>query len=190
MYYVMSYEIPQDDEGGYFDLEDGLDFHGIDSWSLGRRFEVELAEPIIVELTVVDGYTGPPSDLYDGNMCLMSARLVQVLEEAGVDNLQTFRALLRNSNTGETHDYRAVNIVGAIAAADLSASNWTSHDPDPRFDVNFDALAVDATAARGAMLFRLAENTGVILVHERLRDRLQTADFPNLVFAEPGQWVT
>lgn len=190
MYYVMSYVVPQDEDGGYFDVDDGLEFEGVDSWSLGRPFAVRLPEPIVIDLTVVDDYAGPPSDLYDGNMCLMSARLVEALQAAGVDNLQTYRAALRNSDTGETFDFRAVNIVGVIAAADLGESAWTSHDPEPLFDVNFDSLAVDESRTGGALMFRLAENTGVILVHESVRNRLVGLDLTGLVFAEGRQWVT
>lgn len=190
MYYVMSYVVPQDENGGYFDVEDGLEFEGVDSWSLGRPFAVRLPEPIAIDLAVVDDYTGPPSDMYDGNMCLMSARLVEALQAAGVDNLQTFRVALRNSETSETFDYRAVNIIGVVAAADLGESVWTSHDPEPLFDVNFDSLALDETKAGGVLMFRLAENTGVILVHESVRDRLVKLDLPGLVFVEGKQWVT
>lgn len=49
----------------------------------------------------VDGYSGSLSEMYDGHMCLMSARLVDALCECGVDNLDLYRAVLRNVETGE-----------------------------------------------------------------------------------------
>lgn len=190
MYYVLSYDVPQDEDGGYFDVEDGLELDGIESWSLGRRLDAAPTEPISVDIVPVDGYTGLPSEMYDGNLCLMAARLVETLQSVGVDNLETYRAVLRNTSTGETYDYRAVNIVGAVAAADLVRSDWSSHDADPRFDVNFDRLVVDESATRDLLLFRLAENTGVILIHERVRDHLAAVGFASLIFAEPKGWVT
>jgi hypothetical protein len=171
MYYVLSYLIPQDENGGYFEIEDGLDFDGFDSWSLGRRWpNAGVPDPIEVDIVPVDGYSGQPSELYDGNMCLMSARLVDALLECGVDNLELYRAVLRNVETGKPYDYRAVNIIGLVSAADLTHSSWERRHSDPMFDVNFDSIVIDERRAGGRLMFRLAENTGVILIDERIRD--------------------
>ena len=190
MYTVLTYEVPQDDEEGYLDLQDGIDFDDIPSWSLGRRFQATLPDPVEIDLAPVNGFRGDPSEMYDGNMCLMSERLVHALIACGVDNLDHHRAVLRNVGTGQTYAYRAVNIIGLVAAADLASSEWESYDGDARIDTSFDALAVDEVKAQGLLLFRLAENTGTILVHERVRDRLIATGFPTLRFVDPADWVT
>ncbi|AUX27885.1 uncharacterized protein SOCEGT47_084850 [Sorangium cellulosum] len=190
MYYVLSYEVPQDEDEGYLDLQDGLDFDGVDSWSLGQRFQAALPDPIEVDLVPVGGYRGEPSEMYDGNMCLMSGRLVSALLACGVDNIDHYRAVLKNTDTGQTYDYRAVNIVGLVAAADLASSVWESHDGDARIDTSFDELVVDEGKALGALMFRLAENTSTILIHAKVRDHLLSSGFPTLRFLEPSEWMT
>lgn len=190
MYYVMSYYVPEDDDGGYYDINDGLQFDGVLSWSLGRRWNVDLPDPIEIEILPVEGYVGPLSDLYDGNMCLMSPRLVEVLRSVGVDNLDVYRAVLRNTQTGEGHEFHVVNIIGLVAAADLGRSKWSSYDDEPVIDVTFDRIEIDERAAREQKVFRLAENTGVIMVDEEVRDHLLRGDFPSLIFSEPKHWVT
>ncbi|XXY17976.1 hypothetical protein WME88_58080 [Sorangium sp. So ce216] len=189
-YYVLSYEVPQDENEGYLDLQDGLDFDGVDSWSLGQRFLAALPDPIEVDLVPVSGYRGEPSEMYDGNMCLMSERLLSALLTCGVDNIDHYRAVLRNTETGQTYGYRAVNIVGLVAAADLAGSVWESHDGDARIDTSFDALVVNEGKALGALMFRLAENTSTILIHAKVRDHLLSVGFPTLRFLEPSGWVT
>ncbi|WP_437991983.1 imm11 family protein [Sorangium sp. So ce145] len=190
MYYVLTYEVPQDENEGYLDLQDGLDFDGVDSWSLGQRFLAALPDPIEVDLIPVSSFRGEPSEMYDGNMCLMSARLVSALLACGVDNIDHYRAVLKNTETGQTYSYRAVNIVGLIAATDLASSVWESHDGDARFDTSFDALAVNEDKALGALIFRLAENTSTILIHAKVRDHLLSVGFPTLRFLKPSEWVT
>jgi hypothetical protein len=190
MYYVLHYEIPQDESGGYLDVDDGVDFDGFESWSLGRRWDADLPSPIEIEVEPIDDYTGPPADMYDGNICLMSDAMVRALKDAGVDNIDVYPAVLKNIETGETYSYQAVNIVGLVSAADLGRSEWESYDGDGLFDVNFSRLEVDTAAAKGALIFRLAENTGTILIHEKVRERLEKQDFPSLRFLAPGDWVT
>ena len=190
MYYILHYNTPEDEEGGYPDINDGLQFDGFKSWSLGRHFDASLPNPIIVNFMPVDGYQGPPADMYNESMCLMRTRMVKVLEEEGVTNLDTYPAVLKNEETGETYDYRAVNIIGLLSAADLSKSKWESYDGDALYDVNFDSLEIDKDAARGLLIFRLAENSLTIVVHEKIRNRLVKEDFPTLNFVEPKDWVT
>lgn len=57
-----------------------------------------------------------------------------------------------------TH-YKAVNVLGLIAAADMDKSVATVHDGIPLIDVDFDELVVDETKTRDIQLFRLAESS-------------------------------
>jgi hypothetical protein len=75
-----------------------------------------------------------------------------------------------------TH-YKAVNILGLVAAADMSKSVATVHDGIPLIDVDFDELVIDEKKTNGIKMFRLAESTNAILVHESLRDALIAKGF-------------
>lgn len=68
--------------------------------------------------------------------------------------------------------WKAVNILGLVAAADMQKSIATVHDGIPLIDVDFDELVIDEKKTKGIKMFRLAESTNAILVHESLRDAL------------------
>lgn len=190
MYFVLNYTIPQDENGGYLEVDRSVLFEGFDSWSLGTRYSVALPNPIEIVATPISDYSGLPSDLYDGNICLMSKRLVEVLVNNGVDNLDIYPAVIMNSESGETYQYFAVNIIGMISAADLDASKWASFDGDALFDTSFDRLVIRNESAKEQLIFRLAQSTSTILVHERVKKCIEKEAFPSLVFVSPEEWKT
>jgi hypothetical protein len=105
-----------------------------------------------------------------------------------VHNLQVYDAVIREPDgSREYTNYKAVNVVGLIAAADMARSKATVHPGGPVYDVEFDELVIDAGKARGALLFRLAEATGSLWVHDRLRQHLLAAGFDELTFIPPGE---
>ena len=69
-------------------------------------------------------------------------------------------------------NYKAVNVLGLVAAADMEKSIATVHDGIPLIDVDFDELVIDETKTKGIKMFRLAESTNAILIHESVRDML------------------
>ena len=189
MYYVLDCDYPEDESGGYMDIDDGIEIDGVDSWSSGERFTVPIPSPILVNVVPEAGYTGLPNEMKDGNLLLMSDRLVSALRVAGVDNIDTYPTTLVNTETGQTYSYQAVNIIGLIAAADLEKSEWHSYDGDGVSDTTFESLTLKEDRARGALLFRLAENTSTILVHEKVRDHILASGISTLKFIEPEDWV-
>jgi len=74
-------------------------------------------------------------------------------------------------------NYKAVNILGLISAADMKKSTATVHDGIPLIDVDFDELVIDEKKTKGIKLFRLAESSNSILVHKSLRDVLLEKGF-------------
>lgn len=115
--------------------------------------------------------------------------LILAMRECGVDNLQAFDAVLHDPENGTNYtNYKAVNIVGLMAVADMQKSVATAHTSPALIDVEFDKLVIDEKKARGAFLFRLAQATGTILVHDRVRDCLIRKGFDkDLAFFEPSE---
>ena len=148
--------------------------------------------PYIVRLQTMnpDAWDHGPflPEIFVGDALLVSDRLSRALVEEGADNLEAWPARIEEPDgTVRAADYWALNLIGLIAAADLTASLATVHPGGPRIDVDFDRLLVAADRARGQLIFRLAENTGAILVHDRLRDRLIARGFTDLDFAAPDE---
>src|SRR5262245_54011844 len=114
---------------------------------------------------------------------LMTRRLVDALRASGVDNLQTYDTRLvepRGPNPPPENHYLAVNLVGLVAAADLQKSKLNPEVKERLISVDFHSLAVDKAKARDQLLFRLAENTSVILAHERVRESVEKAGINSL----------
>jgi hypothetical protein len=114
--------------------------------------------------------------------------LVDAMRACGVDNLDVYEAIISDPDSGERRrDYKAINIIGLVAAADMARSTATVHPGGPLIDVDFDDLVVDEAKAQGLLLFRLAESTNGILVHERLKRFLLAKGFDDLAFHDPRE---
>lgn len=161
------------------------------SWIRGARIERELPTPLRFTLlplkpNVSDHGPDMPEWLQGCQVPLFREDFVAALRKAGADNLDTYDTLVEDPDSGTTsRQYKAVNIVGLVAAADMAKSEATVHPGGPVVDVDFDRLVLDESRARGALMFRLAESTAAIFVHDQLRRSLLEAGFQNLDFIEP-----
>ncbi|OHA80394.1 MAG: hypothetical protein A2675_01355 [Candidatus Yonathbacteria bacterium RIFCSPHIGHO2_01_FULL_51_10] len=165
----------------------------IRSWCDGKepRADTVFPAPLEIEFETFHGYAGPPRELVDVCITLMSKRLADTLVEAGVSNIVFYPTTLKNKGTGEVYDYRAFKVVGLVAAADLEKSKWESYDNKPVADTSFEDLVIDESKATGSglLMFRLAENFSALVVHEKIRDAILAKGINTLKFIEPKDWV-
>jgi hypothetical protein len=162
------------------------------SWSSGAWITAEIPAPLEVTLEPLgnDSDEGPALPAWlKGTIPLVRRDLVAALQRCGVDHLQLFDAVVIDPDDGSRHAlYQAVNVLGLIAAADLDRSEVTVHPSGPSvIDVDFDSLVVDEAKTHGALLFRLAESTNALLVHDKLRRCLLAAGFDELDFRDPAK---
>lgn len=115
-----------------------------------------------------------------GNKAVLD-KFYQKLRDEGIDDVDKYLRSMGADNLDEWVDdkpeatftnYKAVNILGLVAAADMTKSIADVHDGIPLIDVDFDELVVDDKKTNSIKMFRLAESTNAILVHESLRDML------------------
>jgi hypothetical protein len=152
------------------------------SWHSGVRFTTPPPDPIEVEID--PDYDGELTEFTDEPLPLMSKRMLAALRQAGVNNLDTYRVVIRHPETKQTYDnYVAFNLIGKIAAADLSKS---AYDPSIKW---FDSIVLNEKATRGVLMFRLAESLNAIFIHEKVKDRLQAAGLNSLVYIRPEEWA-
>lgn len=161
-------------------------------WQTGARHSIPVPAPLEIALDALNpAYSDQGPDMpeyFKGTIPLFRDDLVEAMKSAGVDNLDLYDVALKDPDSGRIHtNYKAVNIIGVIAAADMGKSKATVHTGGPVIDVEFDTLVVDEGKPRGALIFRLAEATGTILVHEKLRDHLLAKGFDKLEFLDPGE---
>lgn len=120
-----------------------------------------------------------PLDYVDGNS-LMSRRLVAALEVAGVDNLQKFEAELKDQTSGDVNrDFYVVNIIGLVAAADMTNSEAL---PLGEGQV-FTSLKVAPGKPRDLLMFRLAESLVDVIVHEKVAAAIEKGGFRGVLLS-------
>jgi hypothetical protein len=148
-----------------------------------------------IELVTEEDSTGVPhvyAELYWDPLPIFSRRLVAALEAAGVDNLQTYDTTLvsvEGKNPPPPNHYRAVNVVGRVAAADLEKSEINPDVDDREVSTDFYSLSVDETKAKDLLMFRLVENISVVLVHERVKAQVEAAGITTLSWFQPEEWA-
>ena len=120
----------------------------------------------------------PRLDAYFPEESLMHKSLVEVIRGAGVDNIQTFPAVLTDSRSGQrTSDYLVINVVGLVSCANLERS-----EAEPLADVYyFHELVIDPGRVGALLMFRLAESQMETIVHERVAEAIRHGQFTGVV---------
>ncbi|HEY0037257.1 MAG TPA: DUF1629 domain-containing protein [Longimicrobium sp.] len=156
-------------------------------WKTGRRIDYPVEQPVRYALD--PDYPGVMLPMYKANAPLFRDDLLKALEEAGVDNLELFQAVLRDPKTGKAYgEYKAVNVVGLVAAADSGRSEVAEGWEAGLFDTLFETLVVDEAVAGELLLFRLAESVSAIVVHENVKRTVEAAEIPGMTFHPSGEW--
>jgi hypothetical protein len=156
-------------------------------WMTGQRITYDVPTPLVYGLD--PDYPGELLAMYKSAAPLMRADLLAALSDAGVDNLQLFDAVLRDPLKGTEHkDYKAVNVVGVVAAADLGASQMMGTSDSTLIDADFHRLAFREDVPTDLLLFRLAESVNAIVVHDRVKRRIESAGIPGMTFYASNEW--
>jgi len=155
-------------------------FEDFSFWS-GAVFTEKLSEPLEFTLEPYKK-NWANSDFvpafFSDNPPLFRDDLIEALREFGVTNFDTYQATLTDPDNGHVYEnYKAVQIIGLVAAADMEKSDAIVHDNIPLIDVDFDKLVIDESKTHGLLMFRLAESTNTVLIHEKLRDYLIAKGF-------------
>lgn len=120
---------------------------------------------------------------------LMRDDLVHALQTSGIDNLELFPATIKDPKTGiTTYNFKAFNIIGLVACADMDASEVMGTSDSEILDVDFSSLVIDESKTHNLPLFRLAEACSAIIVHERVKEAIEAHKIPGMVFYGPGEW--
>ncbi|MBL8288649.1 MAG: hypothetical protein JNL85_11760 [Rubrivivax sp.] len=193
MYYILDCDIPESENGeALMRIGNTFRLGGVRTWKSGKRLNPErltFSTPVAIEFEPLRGYTGPPVELLDLGIPLMSERLQRAVVDAGVSNVEWFDAVLRNTKGGQEYPYKIYNVVGLVAAADMSKSEWESISGKPLVNVSFDELVIDEARAAGALLFRLAENVNALMIAQPVRDSIERAGIGTVRFTAPQDWM-
>jgi hypothetical protein len=158
------------------------------NWKKGQPFKSPPPLPVVA--TIPASQAGEVLELNLDTLPLMTHRLADALREAGVDNIDFYEAEIHDEASGQVlRTHVAFNLVGLVAAADLAASRHVAAD-GPLVTVSFQSLSLDADKARGALMFRLAESTMGVVVHESVKRVVEARGIDTLDFVRPSDWVS
>lgn len=183
--YVML-ECWEDDElPPHVTLQDVPEFEDV-SWISGALIPRErVPQPLRLVVEGEEEDIVPP--ILDEGIPLWRDDVIAAVRSAGVDNFETFDVELLDARTNTSlGNYKAVNVIGLVAAADLKKSKFTAHGP-PLVDVDFDSVAIDQAKARDLAMFRLAECVTAVVIHERVKRALSAIQ--GLNFVPPKEWI-
>lgn len=148
------------------------------SLTLGEMQPKDMPEPIEYEVDTEIGGTYLPNTFLSEPV--FSKKFIQVLIACGVDNIQTYDVNIVNPDTKERIEgYQAVNIIGKIACANMDASECEKLIEDQYV---FRKLVIKPLNTYDSYIFRLAQCTQVILVHEYIVKQLSPKDCKDLNF--------
>jgi hypothetical protein len=158
-------------------------------WMSGQPLRKPPSEPLIYTLdTKRPGNI--PAMITGTAYPLMRDDLIEALRAVGVDNLELFEAVIVDPATGQEHrNYKAFNILGAVAAADMSKSVLASSSDSKVIDADFDSLSIDPKRAAPFRLFRLAESVNAIVVDESVKTEVKRRKIEGMRFYDPANWA-
>lgn len=138
----------------------------------GQMITMPVENPMVLTTNAKAGDT--MIDFQDGSFPVMSKRFLDLIKASGVDNLQTFPVIIKSEKDDTIwENYFIVNILGMIACADLSRSNY--HEIMPGF-YSFNELAIHAEKANDTLLFRLQEDPTTIIMHRSVGQYIKSQD--------------
>ena len=143
----------------------------------GKTVEANDLPELIYEINVPDDEACP--HFMSGETLIVSGLFIKVLQSEGINNFQTFPAILTNPDTQKKiSGYFLFNLLSLVSAANLNQSSFdvlmdgNTEDGDTPF-VAFNQLSLDSEKISGQRLFRLAEDPTVLIVDETIKFALK-----------------
>lgn len=127
-----------------------------DDWMFGTPFSIEPEQPIYIGIPEGEEKCKPLS--FYQSLPIASQHFIDALEQFGVGNIITYDVVLKSriNPSFVIEGYKAINIIGLKSI----------------------------TEKHNLMLFRLADNMRIILVHKTLKRHLESKNFTGLVFTQ------
>jgi len=145
------------------------------------------ASLIVVTLNAESQGRLTDSLLMTGAGRVFSERLVALLFDMGVSNLDTYPCRIVNALTGEVReDFRAVNVIGKIACVDRGKSEFEDFGDGSNRILIWDYLTLDESRIGGNKLFPLGEMPVQLVVHRDIKAAIEAAGFTGMEFVPQG----
>ncbi|MDE2051575.1 MAG: hypothetical protein KGL45_12545 [Gammaproteobacteria bacterium] len=147
----------------------------------GAPLEAGFEPPLRLELDRELPHGRMPT-FYESPALIARKAFHEDLLAAGVSNLQTVPVVIVNPEDGsQNHDYLLLNIVGRVRCADMRRSKHRSIGPGMNV---VDKLVLAGGVPAGLDLFVADEDTDVMVVSERVQQRITAKGYDDVWFEE------
>lgn len=143
----------------------------------------------MLEIAIDDRFQGELTDALCviGGPPVFSDRLIKLLNEIGVDNLQIYPCQLVNKASGKTIDnYSVVNIIGKVSCIDFDNSDVEYLSADDTKILGYSYITLDEKKAGDFLMFTLAEMPVQIVVHEEIVSAIEDQGITGIEFMSQG----
>lgn len=147
--------------------------------------KLRLRDPISPKFEWVDYHKAPEP--------IISFPLARILEKLDIYGIQLIPAKVRNPKDpfSELHDYCFVHVWNRIACLDRSLSDVVSMKSGMIFSIDkfvLDELTLGKFELRKRLIFELAENTSVLLMHQSIKEAIEAINPKGIRFIPATQW--
>ncbi|SHN23614.1 hypothetical protein SAMN05216179_2697 [Gracilibacillus kekensis] len=160
----------------------------------GTEVTYQVIEPFEIKLAVDDAAGDPlqfkTCDIHGPNRTtLFSKRLIELLKQHGVENVQYFDTNVVYEPTGEFYDYKMVNIIGLVKGLNEQESELLISERGTVLDI--EKMVFDEEKLEGYKLCRLQEDSMLVVVHRSIKEAIEKAGLTGFLFVtddefEPG----
>jgi hypothetical protein len=136
------------------------------------------AMPEVLDFAVTHTPERPPRHFLELTIPVWSSQLHAAVSAGGAHNIDAYPATLRNTKKRlQWGGYFAVNIVGLLACAEMSISEFEviTERPSGVPYAKFDRLVLDSSLIKGVHIFRLAQDPGLLIITDHIVDALKRA---------------
>ncbi len=155
--------------------------HELFDLKTGAPLEPGFDPPFLVELDS-ELPNGRMPTFYESPALIARRSFYEDLVAAGISNLESVPVVIRNPADGsENHDYLLLNIIGRVRCADMRRSKHRSLGPGMTV---VDKLVLANGVPGDLDLFVADEDTDVMVVSERVYQRLRAKGYDDVWFEE------
>ena len=142
---------------------------------------------LVVDNRVDDPLLYPPLDIHEtARAKLFSPKLINLLDELKVDNIQFFDADVTYAPTDEKVKYKVANIIGTISALDMNSSDIVLSPFGGVGAIN--KMVLDESKMKGHKIFRLKESILHIVVHKSIKEAIEKAGMKGFMFVSDDEF--
>jgi hypothetical protein len=192
MYFVWEKNIRLSGQYAHFSEEpEGFE---LTDWISGKPL---LKSPNLIRIKSDEGKSAKLTDLVltSFNLQIFSPKLIRLLSELGVKNIEYYPVELVNHETDEIiTSYKIANILGKIECLDAENSKCERFDDGElmsveQFKIDLKKLEGKKGSHQPPKLFRLGEFPFIILAHKEVKELIEKEGITGGKFVEPSEYV-